>query len=506
MNIQINALTKLSGKSDLLIIGVFEEEDYEKQVSKIEPAFSSILSDAKASKRFIGSFATTMEMYGQSKLATEVIVFGLGKKKNHKKLCVRKAIASLSQIAAARKVKKMRLILESFVGGEVKPETVAEAAAGVPSLALYKFDIYMQAKDGVKKKWVDGLPTQLELVCTAKQNVRALNEVAERAEKITEAVIRARDINNQPANVMTPEELADVAEKLAKEKKLGYEVLSLPELKKNKMGGILAVGQGSENDARFVVLEYGKEHKSKGTICLVGKGVTFDTGGISLKPGARMDEMKYDKSGAVAVISTMGLLADLKPKVHVVGLTPLVENNVSNNPQRPGDIITFMNGKTAEILNTDAEGRLILADALSYAAKYEPDAIIDIATLTGAVVATLGDKASGMLGNNEKLKDQIKKAGDAVSERVWELPLWDEYAEAIKGHHSDLYNIGGPYGGTITAAMFLKEFVPENTPWVHLDVAGTAWATANKFDCQKGATGVGVRLFTEFVSNWKKLK
>lgn len=506
MNIKINALSKLSDKADLLFVGAFEDEAFEKQVSKIDSEFSQLLSDAKKNKRFVGSFASTMEMYGKSKLATEVVVFGLGKKKNHKKTCIRKAFASMAQMASARKAKSIRIALESFVGGQVKAENVIYAAIELPSLVLYKFDIYMQKKDGVKKSWLDNLPTQLEFVCVAKQNTKALLKVAGRAEKITEAVIRARDINNQPANIMTPEALAGIAEKLAKEKKLGCEILSVPELKKNKMGGILGVGQGSEHPPRLVVLEYGKQHKSKGTICLVGKGVTFDTGGISLKPGKGMEDMKYDKSGAIAVISTMGLLADLKPAVHVVGLTPLAENNVSEDPIRPGDILTMHNGKTVEVLNTDAEGRLILADVLSYSEKYTPHAILDIATLTGMCVATFGDKTSGMLGNNEKLKDQIKKAGEISGERVWELPLWDEYGESLKGHHADLYNIGGPYGGTITAAMFLKEFIPENTAWVHLDVAGTAWATSNKFDCQKGATGVGVRLFAEFITNWKKLK
>lgn len=506
MNFQLSSFTGLKNKTDLFVIGVFEGEDFEKAVSKIEPAFSEILSDAKAGKRFIGSFATTIEVYGRSTSATEVVVFGLGQKKNYKKVCLKKAMASIAQAASSRKAKKVRIALESFVGNEVKAEDVVYAAVEMPNLALYKFDAYMQKKDGVKKSWLDNLPAQLELVCTEKQNTKALSQVAARAEKITEAVIRARDINNQPANIMIPEELADIAEKLAKEKKLGYEIFGTSELKKHKMGGILGVAQGSEHKPRLVILEYGKEYKSKGTICLVGKGVTFDTGGISLKPGKGMEDMKYDKSGAVAVISTMALLADLKPAVHVVSLTPLVENNVSEDPIRPGDILTMYNGKTVEVLNTDAEGRLILGDALSYSAKYEPDAIIDIATLTGMCVATFGDKTSGMLGNDEKLKAQVKAAGEATGERVWELPLWDEYGESIKGHHSDLYNIGGAYGGTITAAMFLKEFIPEKTAWVHLDVAGTAWATGARYDCQKGATGMGVKLFAEFISNWKKPK
>lgn len=505
MEFQVTSFSKFQNKADLFVIGAFEGEAYQKTIAKIEPAAESVLDDAFARKRFIGAFDTTIEIYGNSEIATEVIVLGLGQKKNYRSICLKKAMARIAQTAAARKAKKVRLALESFVGGGVKSEQVVSAAVESTRLALYKFDAYTQKKNGVKS-WRENLPQNLEVLFFTKQDVKGLRSLAERVEKITEAVIRARDINNQPANKMTPQDLAETAEKLAKEKKLSCKVFGLEELKKHKMGGILAVGQGSEHPPRLVVLEYGKQHESKGTICLVGKGVTFDTGGISLKPGNRMEEMKYDKSGAVAVISTLALLADLKPAVHVVGITPLAENNVSEDPQRPGDIITLMNGKTVEVINTDAEGRLILGDALTYAGKYEPDAIIDIATLTGACVAALADKASGMLGNYDKLKDQIKKAGEISGERVWELPLWDEYGETIKGHHSDLYNVGGPYGGTITAAMFLKEFIPENTAWVHLDVAGTAWAIANRYDCQKGATGMGVRLFAEFVQNWKKVK
>ena len=504
MNFKLSSLSQIKNKADLLVIGVFEGEDFSKQVNKIEPAFAEVLSDAKERKRFIGAFESTIEIYGRSKLASEVIVLGLGQKKNYRTVCLRKALARIAQTASSRKAKKIRIVLDGFVGGSVKAEDIVYAAVEVPKLVLYKFEPYLQKKKDFKS-WVENLPQEIELVFASKANTKNLSKIVARAEKITEAVIRVRDINNHPANIMTPEELADIAKFLAKEKKLGCEIFGPAELKKHKMGGILGVAQGSEHPPRLVILEYGKQYKSKGTICLVGKGVTFDTGGISLKPGKGMEDMKYDKSGAVAVISTLALLADLKPAVHVVGLTPLVENNVSNDPIRPGDILTMHNGKTVDVLNTDAEGRLILADALSYSAKYEPDAIVDIATLTGMCVATFGDKVSGMLSNNEKWKAQVKKAGEVTGERVWELPLWDEYAEQLKGHHSDLYNIGGPYGGTITAAMFLKEFIPENTAWAHLDVAGTAW-TGGRYDCQKGATGMGVRLFAELISSWKKPK
>ncbi len=323
-----------------------------------------------------------------------------------------------------------------------------------------------------------------------------------RSEKIARAVILARDLNNEPANIMNPPRLASEAKKLAAERKLGCKVFGLAQLKKLNMNGILAVNQGSVTPPVLIVMEYGKEHKDKGTVCLVGKGVTFDTGGISIKPAKGMEEMKYDKSGAIAVIATLGLAADLQLPLHIVGLTPAVENNVANDPQRPGDIIRMHNGKTVEVMNTDAEGRLILADALSYCGKFKPMAIIDAATLTGMCHHTFGDKTCGILGTDQKLIDAIQKAGEKVGERCWQLPLWEEYGECIKSHHSDLRNTGDGYAGTITAAMFLKEFVPAKTPWVHLDIAGTAWCTKDRFDCPKGANGFGVRLFAEVLSNW----
>jgi leucyl aminopeptidase len=236
---------------------------------------------------------------------------------------------------------------------------------------------------------------------------------------------------------------------------------------------------------------------------LIGKGVTFDTGGISIKPAADMEKMKYDKAGACTVIAAMGVLADLKLPLHVVAVVPTVENMPSENPQRPGDIIRMYSGKTVEVINTDAEGRLILGDALAYAGRYKPRAIIDLATLTGMCAYTFGDKAIGLMGNDRPLLDRVKKAGDQTGERCWELPLWEDYGEMIKGHHSDLLNVGGKYAGTITAAMFLKEFVPEKTAWAHLDIAGTAWCDSARPDCPKGATGVGVRLLANLLRNWK---
>jgi leucyl aminopeptidase len=303
---------------------------------------------------------------------------------------------------------------------------------------------------------------------------------------------------------MNPPRIVEEAKKLAKEKKLVCTVFGVPELKRMGMNGILAVGRGSMTPSSLVILEHGQDHKDNGTVCLVGKGVTFDTGGISIKPSKNMEEMKYDKSAAISVLATMGLIADLKLPLHVVGLTPCVENNVANDPQRPGDIIKMYNGKTVEVINTDAEGRLILADALSYCAEYKPMAIIDAATLTGLCHVTFGDKTCAILGTDQRLIDTVREAGEKVGERCWQLPLWDEYSEAIKGEHSDINNTGDGYAGTITATLFLKEFVPAKVPWVHLDIAGVAYAGKKNYACPKGATGFGVRLFAEVLSNWSR--
>jgi leucyl aminopeptidase len=275
-------------------------------------------------------------------------------------------------------------------------------------------------------------------------------------------------------------------------------------MKKLGMNGILNVSRGSSEPPKFIILEYNTKKKSNDTIVLVGKGVTFDSGGISLKPGAGMDMMKADMSGAAAVLGAFKAISSLKPSSHIVGLVPCTENMPGGRALKPGDIIKCMSGKTVEVLNTDAEGRLILADAISYAKRYKPDAVIDIATLTGACVAALGTFASGMLGNNEELKGRIKQAGENCHERVWELPLWDEYRDLIKSTIADIKNIGGKYAGTITAACFLGEFV-EGYPWVHLDIAGTFLVEKDTPYIRKGASGVGVRLLTHLMQNWKKM-
>jgi len=268
------------------------------------------------------------------------------------------------------------------------------------------------------------------------------------------------------------------------------------------MGGLLGVSRGSAKGPRFIIMEMNR-NSTRGTVVLVGKGVTFDSGGISIKPSAGMAEMKMDMSGAAAVIGTMQAAARLRLPQHLVGLVPATENLPSGTALKPGDILTHANGKTSEIDNTDAEGRLILADALAYASRYKPDLVIDLATLTGACVVALGNAASGMLGNDEKAMHQLAEAGERVHERVWQLPLYDEYEKLIKSDVADVKNVGGRWGGASTAAMFLKSFIGKYK-WVHLDIAGTAIAEQASDYIPKGGSGVGVRLLIDFLRNWKK--
>jgi leucyl aminopeptidase len=262
------------------------------------------------------------------------------------------------------------------------------------------------------------------------------------------------------------------------------------------MGALLSIAQGSTEEPRFIILEY--KGSAEAPVVLVGKGVTFDTGGISIKPAEKMEDMKFDMSGAAAVLGTFEMLGRLKPKVHVVGLIPSTENMPSGTAVKPGDVITSHFGKTIEMINTDAEGRLILCDALSYARRYQPAAVLDIATLTGAIVVALGHTAAGLMGTDEKLLDEVRQAGERAGERVWPLPLWDEYRDLMKSDIADVKNAGGRPAGSISAAWFLREFV-EGFPWAHLDIAGTAYSDREDTTRVKGPTGMGVRLFSEFV-------
>ena len=341
-----------------------------------------------------------------------------------------------------------------------------------------------------------GAPSKLvrATLLTPSADAAAVQRGLQRGAAIVEGVTFARELANRPANHCTPTQLAEAAEALARDAKLKVEVLGRKELEKLGMGAFLAVAQGSEEPPRFIVLRYNGAADSDAPVVLVGKGITFDTGGISIKPAGEMDEMKFDMGGAASVLGTFCAIAQLKPRVNLVGLVPTCENMPSGRAVKPGDVVKSLAGKTIEILNTDAEGRLILCDALAYAERFKPKAVVDIATLTGACVVALGHHRSGMFTPHDELADALSRAGDAALDPCWRMPVDAEYDEALKSNFADMANIGPRAGGAITAAMFLKRFT-DKLRWAHLDIAGTAW----KSGAQKGATGRPVGLLTHFV-------
>ncbi len=334
---------------------------------------------------------------------------------------------------------------------------------------------------------------RVSLACDVAESA-SVHEGLRRGEAIAAGVALARECANRPGNHCTPEYLANQARRLGKDFGLTVQVLQRKDVEKLGMGCFLAVAQGSAQPLRFIVARYKGAGKSAAPLVLVGKGITFDTGGISIKPGADMDEMKFDMGGAASVLGTLRAVAQLKPKINVVGIIPACENMPSSTAVKPGDVVTSMSGQTVEILNTDAEGRLILCDALTYAERLKPAAVVDIATLTGACVVALGHHRSGMFSTSDELAEQLDRAGQTALDPCWRMPMDEEYDEGLKSNFADMANIGPRAGGAITAAMFLKRYTAKY-PWAHLDIAGSAW----KSGAAKGATGRPVPLLTQFV-------
>ena len=440
-----------------------------------------------AAKKFLGKS-------GEAILAGSTLFLGLGKKDKFSLELVRRAAARTLAQAKGLRFQSAGLDLDSFGDGASLEEIAGAAVEGL-RLSDYRFDKYKS------KKAPSLLVEDFRLFSKKESAARALKHAVEKAEVVSAAVLFTRDIANEPANVMTPLRLAQAAREMASKHNLICKVLGKEEIKRLKMGGILGVSQGSSYPPQFIILE-NKVKSSQKPIVLVGKGITFDTGGISIKPSGDMDKMKFDMCGAAAVIGAMKAIAELKLPVKVIGLAPVCENMPGSKAQRPGDIITAMNGKTIEVLNTDAEGRLILADALAYAERYKPRALVDAATLTGACAAAFSDIAIGLMGTDPDLVARIQKAGEKTGERLWQLPLWDEYGDLIRANYADIQNISKRNAGTITAGMFLKEFTGHTVSWAHLDIAGTAWADSAKPLSPIGATGVGVRLFVELVKSY----
>ena len=428
------------------------------------------------------------------KPAQRILLAGIGKKENLTKDTIRNISGKIAQKARELKLKEFSII--------VPPNVVIDQISSVSQIiegskmSLYKFDKFKAEK-------AEKSPDLTIVVSKSKK----ISQTIKTSEIIADGAIFTKSIANLPPNECTPSTLAGFAKIMSKKNKMKCNIISKIELKNKGFGGITAVGKGSKNEPKLIVLEHNRGKRNEKPIILVGKAVTFDTGGISLKPGASMDEMKFDKCGGCTVLGIMKAVSELKLPMNIVGIVPSVENMPDADAYRPGDIIKLFSGKTAEILNTDAEGRLILADALSYGEKhYSPKAIIDFATLTGACIVALGNNVAAIVSNDEKLSLKIKDASKKTTENVWELPLTQDFMDMIKSDVADMKNVGiGRAAGTITAAAFLKNAI-EKTPWVHVDIAGVAWtqtATKEKSYNPKGATGFGVRLILNYLQSLK---
>ncbi|MXW43037.1 MAG: leucyl aminopeptidase [Acidimicrobiia bacterium] len=348
-------------------------------------------------------------------------------------------------------------------------------------------------------------PNELSSVCVVGPGGKAVTHALEQGRRVAEAVCFARNLVNEPGGSLTPTKFADIAKEVAAREGLEVTVLDLEAISEAKMGGLLGVNRGSEQPARFVELCYSpsSEYQCRGSVALVGKGLTFDAGGLSIKTSAGMMTMKCDMSGGAAVLGVMSAVAAVAPPVKVTGYIPMTDNMLGGDATRPGDVLTMASGKTVEVLNTDAEGRLVLADALERACLAQPDAIVDLATLTGACVVALGPKVAGLMGNNEAWLNQLVDAGDRAGERVWRLPLPKDYKSQLDSSVADIKNIGGPHGGALTAGLFLSHFVDERVPWAHLDIAGPAFVDSEEGEIAKGGTGFGVRMLLDALVNFE---
>ena len=466
--------------TSLFISSVFKNEKVNKSFHSL---FGKTIESAIKTDSFKGDLGKKIELYSDGKVS-KLSVYGLGVKNKFDSDKLRSLAANIVRNIEFNKVSSVCIDSNSF---GLDDSDNAQAFSEGLLLGQYKFLDYKSKQDK---------PTLKKVTFIGNANLNSLNKGL----IIGGSVNYARDLGNHPANILTPTYLANEAKEISKTKNFKIKIIDVKEFQKLGLGSFYSVARGAKEPAKFIIVEYSGGKKGDKPFGLIGKGLTFDTGGISLKPPARMDEMKFDMCGGATVFGLMKAVAALQPKLNIVFAVGASENMPGSDASRPGDIVKAYNGKTIEILNTDAEGRLVLADVLSYInKKYKPSAMIDFATLTGAVLVALGNRATGLMGNNEDLINQIKESGTATNEKVWQLPLWPEYSKDIKGKYADIQNIGKAGAGTITAGAFLKEFVGD-TPWCHLDIAGTAWGPKEpSYQPKVGATGVAVRLIYDLI-------
>ena len=485
-------------KSQAIILTLFEDRKKLAGVAlQIDQKSKGLVSELITNRDFEAKPSQVSVIYTRGLLpAKRVALVGLGKYSEFNLEKLRIAFAKVMQHLRNLNVKEAATSIDLNLIPHAK-DKVAQAVAEGALLGLYQYTPFKTVdREDLKNM------EQLNIIAEEK-DFSLIEAVIKKTQIITQAVYFTRDLVSAPGNEMTPTILAKKAQEIATRKNVSCKELDKIKMKELGMNSLLGVASGSNQEPKFIILEYTGGKKNAAPIVLVGKGMTFDSGGICIKPAEKMDEMKSDMSGGAAVMGVIMAAADLVLPLNIVGLIPATENMPSGTALKPGDILKSYSGKTIEVINTDAEGRLLLADALAYASKYKPAAIIDVATLTGACIVALGDDVIGMLGTDDKLKSEINKAAQATGELVWELPLWESYSELIKSDIADYKNNGGRAAGTITAAAFLSKFVGDS-PWVHLDIAGPAWSDKDKTYIPKGASGVSVRLLVEFLRNRAK--
>ena len=493
MNYRASKENLLNKTSDCLCLPLFKDGTLCSQGKQVDEQLSQSVSKLIEKFKISGETGKTTLLPIDADKTQRVLLLGLGEADKLNKASFRKAAKALASALKETNIQELGLDLSNIKLSD-SPHSLTETTAEI-ILAIeeskYTFDQFKSKKT---------TPSPLESITFhVGNNVNEVETSIKKAQALSAGMNFTKDLGNMPGNVCTPIYLAEQSEELAKSSdKLSVKVLDEEELEKLGMGAFVSVAKGSIESGKLVVLEYkGADDANEAPHVLVGKGITFDTGGISLKPGPLMDEMKYDMCGAASVLGTLKAITQLEAKINLVCLLACAENMPSANASKPGDIVTTMSGITVEIMNTDAEGRLVLCDTLSYAEQFKPASVVDIATLTGACIVALGDAASAVMGNNDDVINALLAAGLEAGDKAWQLPLWDEYQEQIDSPFADIQNIGGKGAGSITAACFLSRFT-KSYPWAHLDIAGTAWVSGGK---NKGATGRPVPLLLNYLLN-----
>jgi leucyl aminopeptidase len=490
----------ISEKAEVQVLPVFEDTKIlQGSLDVIDRATKGLIKNLLTSGDFLGERYKTFMLYPQRTLsAKRIVLVGLGKKKNFDLDVMRGAGGKAFQYVRDLGIKTIHLTEDLLEAKGFSASKLLEAFLTGGSLGVYRFgDLITTGREKIKE--VD----ECVIVSQKKSRTKNLEMVLRHVTILREAVYIARDLVSLPANKKTPAMLAHQAQAIAKNNTLQCRVITEEQAQEMGMGAFLAVAQGSREPGKIIILEYTASRNFGPPLVIIGKGITFDSGGISLKPPDKMEQMKDDMAGGAVVMGTMQAVAQMKLPLNLVGIIPAAENLPGGKAYKPGDVLTSLSGQTIEVISTDAEGRLILADALTYAKRYKPKAIFDLATLTGACITALGDYVAGIMGNDTSLLNSVKSAGEKTGEKVWELPLWEEYFDYLKSDIADFKNVGTRAAGTITGGMFLKKFV-NDTPWVHMDIAGPTWYEKDNPYIPKGASGFGVRLLVQLLRDWNK--